>query len=695
MNGQVLQVGSVDTIVMTGSHPCSPGAFHQPKQLPPPPGQFVNRVDALGALDRLTSAVEADAPPLVVVVSGMSGVGKSAVVLRWAYANRGRFTGGQFYADIGDPRFRGRTSVDEVAAGFLRALGVHKEYVPSEPAERSAMFRTRTADAPVLVVLDDVDGEEQVAPLLPGSPGSVVLVTSRRRLSGLVYEGAHLLHLRPLDDSESSALVARMLPEGRLRAGSQEAEDLVRLCGGLPVALRVVGARLAQRPRWSPSRLVEHLADEERRLGRLSMGERIAVEPVFDAVVEQLPPLVRQLYRRLGLHPGPFFSAPVAAIAMDVPVDDAEEVLEQLVEANLVGEVGQERFRFHDLVRLHARRRAEQDEVAAVRDDVVRRISHWYLAAASSADHAVAGPARWRLYGQYAGVDSPTFSPAEAADWLGSEKQNLLAVVEEAFRREWHDLVLRLCEALWPFYHGHKHYQDWKSSHRMGVESALREGSLVAEARMRNQLARAHIETGEFDRADRELEAARRLAVESGEPRAEAVVLESLGVLRRDEHRYSEAADHFRASLAANETIGDERGIALQGYHLGDVLLRGGDPVGAAVVLEEALRQLQGLGDEMSAAKVDVVRGRAYQVMGRLPEAQDVLVSAVAVARRRHQPVKEAQALEALADVARSASDVELLTACAGRLVELYTATGSPRAAVVAGWTRENGQVDD
>ncbi|WNV91489.1 NB-ARC domain-containing protein [Umezawaea sp. Da 62-37] len=659
-----------------------------PKQLPPTPHEFVNRTQELRRLTWSVNNRTAEARPVVFVLSGMSGVGKTAAGIHWAHENRDRFDGGQLYADLSAYRHRGGLGVSDVLAAFLRALGVHEEYIPIELPERSALFRTRTAESRVLIMLDDVGQAAEVRPLIPGSSDSVVIVTSRSRLSGLAMDGAEMVDFHPLSPLDSSSLMARMLPAGQLGSDPQAVRELVRLCAGLPIALRVAGARLMQRRHWSVSRLVRYLSDDDSRLDRLSPegGQR-----VFDIVFQDLPVPAQRVYRILGVHPGPDFGPQVAAAAAGMTLDEVDDALVELREANLVEELGGERYRLHDLIRLHAQRRAVADETTAEQDAALRAIVNWYLLGAAAADHAVLGAARWRLADHDLSEWGTPFTAATGMSWFEAERANLLAAVRTAVQRGWNSATWQLCEALWAFYHGRKLFNDWIEAHELGVLAAANECNTAALARMHNHLARAHMELGQLSKANDDLNAAWSAATESGNSRALAVVLESVGLLRRDQRRFDEAAKSFRQAREINEVLNDQRGIAMQNYHLGEVLVRSGESAAAIAVLDAALDASQELNDEMAVARTCIVLGTAYKALDRNADALVVLRSAVATTRERRQPVKEAQALEVLAVVAKREEDLALFRDSALRLVELYRESGNPRVDEVSGWIHRDG----
>ncbi|SEF26577.1 Tetratricopeptide repeat-containing protein [Amycolatopsis pretoriensis] len=653
-----------------------------PRQLPPPPPVFVDRVRELGLLTEWLRDRPSRTRAPIVVFSGLAGVGKSAVALTWAHRYRDLYPDGQLYADLTAYRRPGGVEMTEVLAAFLRALGVRDEFIPLSYPERSALFRSRTRGRKVLVLLDNSDAAAQVRPVIPGSPDSAVLVTSRRRLGGLVMDGADFVELPPLSVTDGTSLVRTILPGVPDAADEEAMAALTELCGGLPIALCIAGARLAERRSWTVARLVRYLSDD--RLGRLSVEGDGAVGRVFDAAYEDLPEPARRLYRRLGLLPGTEFELGAAAAVALLSLADADDLTGTLVTSSLLEELDPERYRFHELVRLHARKMAEKDDSAAERDRATRGFVDWYLLGAAAADHAIFGEGRWRLARLPVDRWYRPFDSASALRWLERERSNLLDVVRTAWQSEWYETVWQFCEALWALYHSHKNHADWLAAHQLGRAAAQRCGNRQAEVRMCNQSARAHIELGEFTAAAELLESATEIA--AGDARSEAVLAESLGLLHREQHRYGEAEQMLRRARDLNRAVGSARGVALQSYQLGDVLVLAGRTEDGLEELTSALAAAGEIDDELTAARVRIALGRAYNALRRDRDAIDALDAAVEITRRRGQPVKEAQALEVLIRIARRDNDVERFRESAGRLVRLYHEVGSPRSATVQDW---------
>ncbi|MEV1119843.1 NB-ARC domain-containing protein [Actinosynnema sp. NPDC049800] len=364
-----------------------------PHQLPPSPRFFTGRTRELAELDGWLSKDEGH--PLVVVVSGPSGAGKTALALRWLHSARHGFPDGRLYADLDPDGGDGPVTPEDVLDWFLSGLGVPATAIPAGLQPRQAAFRSLTAERSISVLLDNAVTAAQVRPLLPTSPGSAVVVTSRWRLSGLAIDGARFVQVGEFDENTSFELLERALGP-RVTAEPEAARELARLCGGLPIALSVVGARLSTKPARSLSKEVEALRDD--LLGNLALRDDVSVGAVFDSSYLDLPPSHAKVYRLCALHLGESFGAEAAAALVDEPLAHVEEVLSDLVERNLLGGVGEERFRYHDLVRAHARKHAQSDPP----DDLcaaVLRVTEWYLERAVAADLAVS-------------PDRPRFDPA-------------------------------------------------------------------------------------------------------------------------------------------------------------------------------------------------------------------------------------------------------------------------------------------
>jgi hypothetical protein len=471
-----------------------------PDQLPPSTRRFVNRRAELDALDRLTSAPRDGGAP-VVVVCGMSGVGKTATSRHWAHVNRDRFSDGCLYADLG----RGGGESGDVLAAFLQALGVPLDAVPVTLAERVALFRSHTAGKRLLLLLDDVEYAAQVIPLIPSSaPGSVVLVTSRASLEELQVYGAGCVELGPIERASARELLALLIGERRVRAEPHAVEQLVDIAAGLPLALQISGARLAVDRRSPVSRFVNALVDAAEQ-ERIDVGAPGSVDLVFSGAYRALSPPAALLYRRLGAHPGSSFTSVVAEAAAGWPAEPIHGLLHELRVGFLIEDRGSW-SRFHEPLLLHARGALALDEPEAEEEAAAGRIVAYYTDTVEwmghSIDPASQQPAAWVAW---RGAP-PLHSPAEALSWFEAERENLVAVLRTATEHRWDEQVSRIAQALWPAYRRRGHYDEALEVYGLGTRAAQRSGDAAVEARMRLYLARTHLELDDPTLAGTELD---------------------------------------------------------------------------------------------------------------------------------------------------------------------------------------------
>jgi tetratricopeptide (TPR) repeat protein len=395
------------------------------------------------------------------------------------------------------------------------------------------------------------------------------------------------------------------------------------------------------------------------------------------------------MYRQLGLLPGPDFPIALAAVVSEFPPERAEEAISVLCERNLLEEHGPDRFRFHDLVRLHARKRAESEEDGRRQERGLRRVVDWYLLGAAAADYAVMGSGRWRLAVHDLSRWPAPFDSRSAMAWLNTENANIIAVVRQAARHGWHEAVWQFGEALWGYFHSRKNYADWVDVNAQAGRSAHECGNPAAETRMRNQLARAHIELGQHDTAKAELDEALALAATCADPHARAVVVESLALLARETDDYARSIEKFQEARDLNAKVGDRRGVALQTYQLAGVLVRDRQPRDAVRELESSLPIARELDDQLLTARMLIEVGRARLALHEDGAAETALESAATITRTLGQPVKEAEALALLLQRAWDRADLPSARTTALRLAQLYDETGSPKAAEVRRWLAE------
>lgn len=672
--GPILQAHTIKTLSIAA--PAAPSWV--PRQVPPPRHGFVNRQQELADLGRYTRTGGGCVPPRILVVSGLGGVGKTELVAHWVWTHEliDHYPGGHLYTDLADARRDGAVDVGGVLGGFLRALGVHPTYIPTKAGERAALFRSATADRAVLVVVDNAEHAAEVRPLLPAT--GLMVVTSRTRLAGLTMDGAERLTVNPLDATASTEMVRTWLD--RERGVDTEFAELVGLCGGLPLALRAVAGWMVERPQVGVRQVIAELTDEQRRHGEMSpQDERdSAINAVLDSVYTRFPDHTRRLYHMLGLFPGSTFTEP---LALALGADRFDEAVGDLRTGHMVVRSAPDRYRLHDVVRRHAGDSARGHGRDTSRREVLRRAVAFYRIRAEAADRAVLGR-RYRLDGDPPAAAAEVFADrVEALEWLEAERHNLVEVLRAAALEGWYDPVWRLCESLWALYDSHKHVGDWIVSHRLGVEAAQAEGRVDAEVRMRNQLARAYLETGELSRAHDELACAETLFRLVTEPRLRGVVWESQGLVALARAQPEHAVEKFTLAREANIEARDQHGVVVQGYNLAQALLAAGRHESAATLADRTMALAQRSDDQPMVSKIGIVQGRVRQARGEITEAVEALTSAARSAVRLGQHGKLDLALEVLVELAEAAHDEVTVSACRAQIAALRAQVGVRRSA--------------
>ena len=657
-----------------------------PRVLPRAPQRFVNRERELAALDDLLVRAQDSPSPVIAVLSGLHGVGKSAIGSLWVHRNHGRFTGGVLSADFSRRR-NPHAEVSDVLGDFLRELGTSDLAMPTTLATRQRLFEQLTANSKLLLLLDDIDQPAQALNALPAGGGSIVVVTSAFRLEELVRGGAQPIFLEPLDETQARRLLVEMAGRTRIDGEPTAIRTVISACGGLPIALCVCGARLATHPDRTVAWLAGQLESWPERLSTLSPPGEFDVRAVFSVAYEDLAESVAMLYRQLGLHPGPDFAAPAAAALAGIPLASASALLEQLEDACLLQSDEDGRWRPHDLIRDHMRSCAANDESEDGREHAIRRVVDWYTAAARVADHAVIDD-RLRL-GDDTNVtasDLPRLcSPREAFAWFAVERRNVIAAQREALDREWYDRVWQIAEALWPLCASHKRFTEWIASHEAAILAGERLDDDAVLARMRSQLARAYAERanaglGDEARVEAEMDLALGAARAAGDQRLLASVIEFGGVCQLRAGQLARALESFRQARAGFEACGLERGVALQDYYIGSCLILAGDHELALDPLERAQATMERLGDDINVGRSLLRRGEALQRLKRHSEAGEALADAIDVLDRAGIGFEQAEAHETLAQIADDAHDVTAARTHRQSAYRLYRELGHPRA---------------
>jgi DNA-binding SARP family transcriptional activator/tetratricopeptide (TPR) repeat protein len=672
----------------TGGARHNPASPRGPCQLPPDIDDFTGRQDAMAQLQRLLEGEQATAI-VISAIAGKAGVGKTALAIRVAHRLRPCFPDGQLYVNLRGAQAEALDPAD-VLAGFLRALGIDGARIPEGLEERARLYRARLADQRVLVLLDNAANEAQVRPLLPGSQGCAVLVTSRSRLAGL--EAAHPLILDVLDSDQAVELLARLAGPDRVATEPQAAQQIVRLCGLLPLAVRIAGARLAARPQWRLALLAGRLADKHRRLDELVTGDlevRASVALSYDGRHEQ----ERRLFRLLGLLAAPSFAAWAAAALLDCGLVEAEGLLERLVDAQLVeaageDQAGQLRYRLHDLLRVFARERLEAEEPVLARRASLERLLGACLILAERADTLLV-PSGLDRYGgdldpEQAAHPADGVVERDPLGWFEAERAGLVAAVEQACDAELWKLGWRMAITLTGFLQLRAHWDDWQHTHTLALGAARRAGDRDAEARVLASLGDFYSERERLDDARCCLHQSLEAFRETGNRRGELESLLSLGDFDRRLGRFADATARLEQSLAGFRELRVRSWEGLALFYLADVHREQGRLAAASACLRQSLALVRAIGDRPWEAAVLRRLGLVHLSKGRLGAAVACLHKSLTFLRDIDDRRGEAYVLQSLAEVHRAQGRLEDAAGCLERSLVLARATAERGAEAFA-----------
>jgi tetratricopeptide (TPR) repeat protein len=655
-----------------------------PRQLPAAVARFAGRSGELGVLAGLAEEVASGAGGTVVIsaIGGMAGVGKTALAVLFTHRVAGLFPDGQLYVDLrgfgpsGDPVPPAR-----VVREFLGALGVAPRAVPADVDAQAGLYRSVLAGKRVLVVLDNARDAAQVRPLLPGSAGCLVVVTSRSQLAGLAaVEGARLLPLGLLTEQEARELLAGRLGAGRVEAEAEAVTELIGLCARLPLALAITAARAAARPEHPLEALAAELRAAGGPLDALDAGEPTAsVRAVFSWSYRQLSPAAARLFRLLGIHPGPDISAPAAASLAGVEPAQARHLLAELARAHLVAEHAIGRYAFHDLLRAYAAEQARAlDGDAARRAAVGRALDHYLHTAHAAAVLVNPSHTSLRIAPPEPGVTSEHLvGQRQALAWFEAEHHVLLAAALAAgtgFERHAWQLPL----AIGDYLDAGGHWHELAAVARNGLDAATRLGEVGGQAAAHRVLAGAHAQLARYDLAHAHLADSLELYRRLGDQAGQAIVHRTVAWVSDLQERYAETLGHCERALVLFQAVGDQveqaRTLATIGWchaHLGGhrearefcqralALLRerghrlyqagiwdtlgyvehqSGDHVAAVACYERALAMFRDFGDRYCQATVLAHLGDTRHAAGQSQEARRAWQEAVAILDALHHP---------------------------------------------------------
>ncbi|MFD3946588.1 BTAD domain-containing putative transcriptional regulator [Streptomyces sp. NPDC058579] len=613
------------------SPPHATGRQLVPRLLPPDLALFVGREHELTDAHR---AFDADtAGPATLLVTGPAGVGKTAFAVRTAHGLASRFPDGQLHADLrgfGDEPAEPYT----VLGTFLRALGTSGGSVPGELADRVHLYRTLLAQRRVLVVLDNAADAQQLRDLMPSGGQCAALITSRTTLAEM---SGRRITLGVLSSTTALALLREMLGPGRTDAEPDAARSIVETCGGLPLAVWVAGARLAARPHWPLSKVARALADEQRKLDELAVGH-IAVRASLGLTYQGMSAAAQRALRTLALLPGPAFAAWALAALLDIHLDEAEAVLDDLVEVHLVqtGTVGATgiRYQLHDLIRLFAREQAERGLPPLDRTAACGRLLgaslHLTDRAADTLSVDFQGiPQKdlvsWRL----SDVDADPLL-ADPLAWFDDERQFLVGVVEQALDRGETAPAAGLATALTAFFQVGSHFDDWGRLQSRALKVSESNGDDHSASKLHRCLGELTTILDRYPEALHHFEQALLLA-EGQAPAYRAGATAGLAYVHRLLGEYASAVHHFEAAVRLAESAGNVNCLVYATNGLGVIDLEQGRVDAAVARFTECLLVSRRAGYLPGEAQALRCLGQSHRARGAYRDAADAYRKAAAI----------------------------------------------------------------
>ncbi|MFD3871748.1 ATP-binding protein, partial [Streptomyces sp. NPDC058623] len=635
--------------------PAQAGPYREetPRQLPADTSDFVGDEERIQNIERALLGDGTRRAVGLAVIVGKPGTGKSTLATHIAHRlGDSAFPGGQLYCDLrgtGTPATSG-----EVLGRFLRALGIPGPVIPESQDERAEMYRTLLASRRVLVVLDDAGSESQIRPLLPGSNSCAVLVTSRVRLTGL--PGAHRVELDVMSTGHAVELLVRVIGAERVAREGVAAEALIRTVGGLPLALRIVAARLAARPHWTLASMVHRLANERHRLDELTHGEmtmRASLSLTHDGLASE----DRRLFRLLSLAQGPTLPGWLAGPLLDDPRPFASDLLEPLVDVQMLDVVGMEstggfRYRFHEIIRVFAREQlAAHHDPADQRAATARMLGGW-MSLAEQAHRRIYGGDFTVLHG-----GAPRWEPPQGCvdellvdplEWLDSEHANLVQAVEHAAGAGMDELCWDLATTLATLFEGRGYFDDWERTHQLALECARSAGNTRGTAALLSSLGVLYLGRSQSEESRAALTQALGLFEELGERQGLALCHRDLALLERMRGNEDHALTLYDRALRDFDRAGDVVGRAIVLTQSAHIWMRRGQTSAAQSRLDEALGIYRSVGYTGGQARTLRRAGQLLQGQGEHERAVTTFTEVLELCRDSGDVIGEGHLLRDL-----------------------------------------------
>jgi tetratricopeptide (TPR) repeat protein/transcriptional regulator with XRE-family HTH domain len=646
------------------------------RSLPRDIGSFTGREAELARLlETLTDVTANGVAPEICVIDGMAGIGKTTLAVHAAHRLAGSFPDGQFFLPLHahTPGQRPVSPADALASLLLTA-GVAVQQIPPGTEARAGRWRDHIAGKKILLLLDDAAGHEQVRPLLPGTSGSLVLVTSRRRLTAL--EDSAVISLGTLSPAEAVALLARLAGRSDLRSATAPGGEIARLCGYLPLAIGMLARQLQHHPSRTSADFAASLAAARDRLAAMR-AENLSVAAAFDLSYGDLSQAQQRLFRRIGLAPGTDIDAYAVAALDDTSLEKARAQLEELYDHHLITEPAPGRYLLHDLLREYARALAADD--TADSHPAAGRVVNYYAHVAASASAHIA---TWTTAGGRLPQTSPPASAprlatsGEATAWLESERPNLNAAINYAATQGMPAHAVAIAAAVGGFLRARGHWDQAAEQYQTVLISAREADDLAGQAGVLDELGLLQQLTGDYSAATATLAEAIGLFSDLGDLSGQAYALNHLGLVQVDMADYPAAAESHQQALALARDAGNRLAEAVSLIDLGLVQQMTGDYPAAAVSYERALPLARSVGSAFDEADALCELGAVRRLTGDYPAAIAHERRALDLFQHLGDRLGQAWALDELGRIHQLTGDFPAAATCLAEAIELFRDLG-------------------
>lgn len=599
------------------------GPDEHPARPAPPPPNNLNRLlpDFVGRqaeIEELAAAFADAVPgtPGIITIHGMPGVGKSTLANHLAHRLMTSYPDGQLHVDLGAYGARGPLDPSTALVGLLGKIGMSEDQIPANLDGRADLWRTHLSGRRMLLLLDDASGHEQIRHLLPGSSASLVIITSRHRLTGL--DGARSLSLPPLSDEDGSSLVRAIVAAGQLD-DEESLRRVLRLCAGLPLAIRVAAAGLQARANRTIRDLAIQLDHTADLLGEFQDDDdNRSIRISFELSYQSMPAPWQRAFRLLSQHPAGEFTGHAAAAILDEPPEKAVPLVDHLIDRQLLQEHGRGRYRFHGLLLTYAKERAEAEENTQSRTACRDRLGEYFLATAERADVLLRPCHHHERIGLRPVVEfPPALTDADAArQHMELEISGIIAYARHEYVR-----LPELAHAVAFYLDMTTRWNEAIDVHWRAIKGWQAGGDQIGEAAAMVDLAFADLRCGRFQEGEALARDALAMYRAVDHSRGEADALDRLGLARRHLGKFSEATEHFHAAAAIRQALGDEKGTADALAHSALALSDQSRFDNAILMLERAFTTYRRIGDVRGQVETLNNLGEVQLQLGRAEDA--------------------------------------------------------------------------